>query len=792
MADPGSGAANRSLNLELLAEAEPARRNRRTIDAMLLALGAAVLGLAALIADSAPGQDASVGEALVTVLGWAPAVWRSAVVAVLLLALAIVVDVLFRHRWALARDLAVSLLVVAGLAGVFGGLVNADWVPVEADPFSHWGFPECRVAFVVAVVTVAGPELLQSVRKVARWLVPVAALGTVGLGAALPSEALGGLALGLGAGAFVRLAFGSAAGVPPVARVRTELAALGVHVTDMKVAARQQVGAAEYVARDSDAMPLKVRALGRDAQDTQWLARRWRLLAYRDPPRSAPVGRLEQVEHEAVATLMAAKAGVRVPAVVTVGLGPDGDALLVTRQPKADPLEVASPDQVSDETLEEVCRQAARLHQAGISHGRLNLSNVIVGAQGPMLVDLSAATLGAPQSALDIDVAELLVACTVLVGPGRALGRAVDAGWGDSLARALPYLQPAALTPHLRDLAHSHEVALKELRAAVSQATGTKEPEIATLRRARPRDLLTTAALIVGAYLLISQLAEIGFGTIWDQLRDAEIAWVLVALLLVGSTFIPSGISVRGGVDTPLPLLPCIVLQPAIKFVNLTVPSSAGRIALNLRCLERMGASRAEAIVGSAIDDVSNKIVQVTLVLLTLPFVGAAIDTSQFQVPGPSRRLVIAIAVALAVSVVVLLAMPKARAKVMPGIRQALTALWTVARDRRKRAAVFGGTVVAQLLSALALSAVCLAYGVELNASQVIFVNIAASLLSGIVPVPGGIGAAEATLSAGLIAMGVDQPTAFAIAITKRLCSYYLPPIGGYFALRWLGRKGYV
>ena len=54
---------------------------------------------------------------------------------------------------------------------------------------------------------------------------------------------------------------------------------------------------------------------------------------------------------------------------------------------------------------------------------------------------------------------------------------------------------------------------------------------------------------------------------------------------------------------------------------------------------------------------------------------------------------------------------------------------------------------------------------------------------------PGGIGAAEAALSAGLIAMGVDESTAFAIAITQRLCTFYLPPIWGYFSLRWLERR---
>jgi hypothetical protein len=34
--------------------------------------------------------------------------------------------------------------------------------------------------------------------------------------------------------------------------------------------------------------------------------------------------------------------------------------------------------------------------------------------------------------------------------------------------------------------------------------------------------------------------------------------------------------------------------------------------------------------------------------------------------------------------------------------------------------------------------------------------------------------------------------TAFAIAFTHRLCTYYLAPIWGYASLQWLGRKGYV
>jgi glycosyltransferase 2 family protein len=787
-----AAAAERSWQPALLTAAEPGRRNRRTIDGVLLAAGAIVIGLAAVIASSAPAQDEDVAQALVTVLGWAEVLWRFVFVSLLALAVIVLADVLLRRRWLIARDLAAGLLLVVALGMVLGRIVESDWFPLEPHLLSRWGFPELRLAAATAVLAVAGPELVQPVRRLAAWLVPLAALGAVALDAALPSGVLGGLALGLGAAALVRLAFGTAAAVPPAEQIRVALATLGIDATDLKIAERQHVGAAEFVGHDAEG-PLKVRVLGRDAQDTQRLARRWRLLAYRDPPQSAPVGRREQVEHEAVAMLMAAQAGVRVPEVVTVGLGPDGDALLVTREPNVAPLESSSPDQVSDETLEDLWRQVARLHAAGISHGRLNASNVLVVDGGPMLIDLSAATLGAPQSSLDIDVAELLVACTVLVGPERALGKAVAAGWGEPVARVLPYLQRAALTPHLRDLARTHEVGLKDLRAAAADAASMeKPPEITPLRRVRPKDLLLTAAVIFAAYVLITQLADIGFGTIADELGTAQLAWVVVALILAQASFIGSGVSVRGAVAPPLPLLPCVVLQSAMKFINLTVPSSAGRIGMNLRFLQQMGVPRAQAVAAGVVDDVSETMVQVALLLLTLPFVQANVDTSQFSGAGPNTRLVAAIAFALVVSVVAVLAVPKLRAKILPGVRSAFSSLWGVARDRRKRIELFGGNVGSELLYALALGATCLAYGIHLNLAQLVFVNTAASVLSSLIPVPGGIGAAEGALAAGLITMGVDESTAFAVAITQRLCTFYLPPIWGYFSLRWLSRKGYV
>ena len=138
----------------------------------------------------------------------------------------------------------------------------------------------------------------------------------------------------------------------------------------------------------------------------------------------------------------------------------------------------------------------ARLHAAGISHGRLNPGTSPSSTAKPLLMNLAAATLGAPQTAIDIDVAELLVACTVLVGPERALHAACDGAGDDAVAGALPYLERAALTPHTRDLARVARGRAEGAPRVAAAARRTRScPELAAVRRVRARDFLFTALI---------------------------------------------------------------------------------------------------------------------------------------------------------------------------------------------------------------------------------------------------------------------------------------------------------
>src|SRR5262245_36887308 len=139
--------SERDESIGLLLPAEAGRRNRRTIDGVLLACAAVVLGLAAAIAAAAVKEDQSVQHGLTTLLRWADPFWRVTWLGALGLAAVVAGDILIRRRWLLLRDLVVALAIVGGLGMVLGGVVASDWLPLDAHLLSGWGFPELRLAW---------------------------------------------------------------------------------------------------------------------------------------------------------------------------------------------------------------------------------------------------------------------------------------------------------------------------------------------------------------------------------------------------------------------------------------------------------------------------------------------------------------------------------------------------------------------------------------------------------------------------------------------------------------------
>ena len=84
------------------------------------------------------------------------------------------------------------------------------------------------------------------------------------------------------------------------------------------------------------------------------------------------------------------------------------------------------------------------------------------------------------------------------------------------------------------------------------------------------------------------------------------------------------------------------------------------------------------------------------------------------------------------------------------------------------------------------------AFGYQVPLAELILINTLASLLAGVLPIPGGIGVMEAAISGGLVAVGIPEGAAVATAIAFRLVTFYLPPIWGVVAMRILRRRAYI
>jgi undecaprenyl-diphosphatase len=86
----------------------------------------------------------------------------------------------------------------------------------------------------------------------------------------------------------------------------------------------------------------------------------------------------------------------------------------------------------------------------------------------------------------------------------------------------------------------------------------------------------------------------------------------------------------------------------------------------------------------------------------------------------------------------------------------------------------------------------CCVHAVGGNASVLALtaVYLGAASAGSLVPTPGGVGAVESALVAGLVATGLTAQIATAAALLSRLLTVWLPAVPGLVALRGLRRDG--
>lgn len=714
----------------------------------------------------------------------------------------VILAFLVTRSWAALRDLILAGLL-AGAAAVALVAAYGDLWPQFFIEFQQGTaepqFPIVRVAVVGAILLAAAPYLTRPVRRLGWLIVSLVALAAIALALSVPSGAVAALGIALAASAAAHLIFGSTAGYPDVTAVATAAERLGIDVRDLRIAQDQSWGVRRFIGTSSGVGDIEVKAYGRDATDSQVLAKVWHAIVYRGGTIGSTVSRLQSVEHEALMTITAGRAGAHVPDVLVAAAATDELAILATSRSGVALAQTPS-DEIDDSQLESLWHQLAQLHDGGLTHGGLDATSVRTTSDGLQMTGFAKASVVFRDSAAALDVVQLLYSTAVLVGGERALAVAT-AGYGSRVAECLPFLQVAALSSR-EDLGRKGSTRLlKELRESLAQHTGQPPPEPAKLRRFGLRQLVTLVVVLLFLSAVIPLVTGIDYEQMWNTLQGAH--WSLVALaLLVGQVvFIPQATAMTAAVGREIPLRPIAILQPAIQFISFAVPGVAGRMAMQTGFLHRFGVAPNVAVVKSALDSFAGFLAQIAILLLAFATdslrlasdVGGSETTQTTQDDSSWLWLgaLILILVLLAV-VIVVLKVPRIRDRVVPQVSSSWTAMSEVLRSPRRAFSLLGSQLAVQFLWGLALWLSLLALDVHLSIVSCTAVVVATALLAGIIPVPGAVGVSAAIITTLLVPLGVPVELAMGGAVFYRLTTFYLPSAEGLFASKYLQKHGYL
>ncbi len=384
------------------------------------------------------------------------------------------------------------------------------------------------------------------------------------------------------------------------------------------------------------------------------------------------------------------------------------------------------------------------------------------------------------------DIADLITGLSMRVGPARAVASATRVLGHETMAAALPYVRLLALPRTIRRPLRNHPEVLAALRAEIADVTGTEAPE--TGLRISASTVIGLAVAGGAIYILLPQIGS--FQALLGALRGASWSWLSVAFVSGLLTAPAAGLSYWGSARRSLPIIQASAVQLASAFTGRLTPAGAGGIGLNMLFMERAGMTRQEAVSAAALNMAGGAIVHAALFFIAAAVLG--LGTLRHGIEIPTSWPILGAVLGVLVAAGLLLTTPFGRRRVVkPAVEVGRTLVETIRRPVRA-AALFGGSAGVTVFNALAFVATVQAFGSDISALQVAAVYVGGTAIASAAPTPGGLGAVEAALVAGLTGVGMVSEPAVAAVLSFRLLTFWLPILPGMATYRVLQHRNVV
>ncbi|MGX7677376.1 lysylphosphatidylglycerol synthase transmembrane domain-containing protein [Jatrophihabitans sp. DSM 45814] len=306
--------------------------------------------------------------------------------------------------------------------------------------------------------------------------------------------------------------------------------------------------------------------------------------------------------------------------------------------------------------------------------------------------------------------------------------------------------------------------------------------------------ILSGGAVVAAASLLALQLRNADLGTVLARLSWPDLVF---AVLFMALSLFAGAYNLLGFTPLRLKLLPTVGAQLAVSGLRIVAPSAISTPAIATRYLNRCGASTPDALATVAVAQTAQLAVTAVVVTGIGALSGDVAFSHTSHTLDPSQLGWVELGalglgiIALASAIVLLARISTLVRRVLSGAHRSLGMLFQHARRRPSMVAIGLSASAALTLTHVLAFAFCVAaVGGHVSYLSLILIYLASASAGSLIPTPGGVGAVEAALIAGLTATGMALPVAAAAALLSRIVSVWLLAIPGWLALLAMRRRG--
>lgn len=553
---------------------------------------------------------------------------------------------------------------------------------------------------------------------------------------------------------------------------------------DVQVLERPARDSGEICGVLADGRSVVLKSAGREMHGAGIVHRFWAIVRLRGAATGRqPISLRAALETEALASLMASERGVQTPEILLLAHF-EPDTLVLARERLNGPS--LGPD-VGDGQAAELFAALRRLHDVGVAHRDLRLDQLVCEPDGGVAFrSLESAVVGAGELVRRLDVAQLLTSVASAIGAPRAAA-AMREGYGPHDEPAIAaILQPIALSSWgWSDMRQSRGCLAAVRRELIGE--GRHDVPGTRIERFRWRTVLAAVALLFAAYVLVGQFSKVN---LLGALSSANYGWFAIAVVGSALTYLGSSLNLIAFVPQRVSVLKGTLVEVSGAFLGLVTPPTVGHVAVNGRFLHKQGIDTTTTASAVGLSQLVNFITTAGLLVVMTLLAGTGFGKLKIV---PSPRLLGVLGGIVLVGALLVTVVPFTKdlfwKRLWPRLKGVWPQLLDVLSQPLRLVQGVGGNLLLTSAYALALIASLEAVGAHPPILATAAVFMAGNTVGAAAPTPGGLGAVEAVLIAGLTAIGIPAHQAVPGILLFRIATFWLPIAPGYVLFLVLQRR---